>query len=409
MRERGGFSARLEQRFRPFGNLAQVDEPGWIPIASLVAGAVASINISAIGWFLLAQNEPVSGWIALGIGISALLGTIVFVRTGSVVFLLVASTWLGMVGTLAIHVALGGYSWSGGFLAWGLAQVALIALVSRWQIAAIAVGYYLIAAVVTAILEPSIRELRGGPPESIVPTVLGSDLVVANIFFLAGLIGILVAELNREQARTMDVLFNVFPIPIARRLKKSENTIADRFDHCSVLFADIVGFTAHSTSISPDRLVDQLNRVFSVFDAAAADHGVEKIKTVGDGYLAIAGAPIPVTDHARRVCDMAVEMRQRMTEVTDVVGVNLGLRIGIASGPVVAGVIGQSRFAYDLWGETVNTASRLEGAAQPGQILVCGRTAELVKGSHEVSSLGERDLKGLGPLEVLALVSTERS
>jgi class 3 adenylate cyclase len=166
-------------------------------------------------------------------------------------------------------------------------------------------------------------------------------------------------ELTAEKATSERLLLNVLPGPIADRLKTGENLIVDRFESVSVLFADIVGFTAMSSTTSPEALVTMLNELFSSFDRLAEKHGLEKIKTIGDAYMVVAGIPQPIADHAIAMAHMALDMNEAIKDYAEKHGTKLQLRIGIHSGSVVAGVIGEKKFIYDLWGDTVNTASRI--------------------------------------------------
>jgi adenylate cyclase len=178
--------------------------------------------------------------------------------------------------------------------------------------------------------------------------------------------------LAAEQELSETLLLSIFPRPIAERLKRSREVIAERCDEVTVLFADITGFTPTAEQLPAEEVVVLLNDVFSAFDDLAATHGLEKIKTIGDGYLAAAGIPTPRSDHAEAAARLALAMREALTELPTASG--LDLRVGMDSGPVVAGVIGRTKFGYDLWGDTVNTASRMESHAPPGAIQVTERT-----------------------------------
>ena len=211
-------------------------------------------------------------------------------------------------------------------------------------------------------------------------------------------------ELDAERGRADDLLANTLPLAIVERLKERGSTpqaefIADGLDEVSVLFADMVGFTAHAERIGPAQLVALLDEVFTRFDEVAAHAGMEKIKTVGDAYMAVAGAPNPRADHADSAAEMALGVVECLRGTTWPTGAAVQVRVGIASGPVVAGVIGRQRFAYDLWGNTVNLASRLESAGQPGQVLVSQRTAELLTAAFEVGEPCTVELKGIGPTQ----------
>lgn len=201
--------------------------------------------------------------------------------------------------------------------------------------------------------------------------------------------GLLAAEKNRSEA----LLRNLLPDPIAARLKDGPKTIADGLDGVTVLFADLKGFTTLATQLTPEQLVQRLDSVFSAFDALAQQHGLEKIKTMGDAYMAVAGAPFPQQDHAGLAAKMALDMIERLGQLEPA----LQLRIGLASGSVVAGVIGRSKLSYDLWGATVNLASRMESHGIPGRVQVSQSTRDLLAERFAVEDRGEIELKGLGP------------
>jgi len=224
------------------------------------------------------------------------------------------------------------------------------------------------------------------------------------------IVGLFVAYLHRtaesaksalaaERDRSEALLLNILPATIAERLKAGEQVIADGAPAVTVLFADIVGFTGFAEGRSPEGLVSVLNDIFVRFDAAAAAQGVEKIKTIGDGYLAVAGLPIPLPDHADRAVKAALAMIRAVDTVNQSSGTALAVRIGLHSGPVVAGVIGRHKFAYDLWGDTVNTAARFETAGAPGRICLSAATRAALRGPVELEARGEIPLKGKDPAE----------
>lgn len=210
-------------------------------------------------------------------------------------------------------------------------------------------------------------------------------------------------QLDHEHARSERLLRNVLPDAIAERLKDGPIAVADRFDAVTVLFADIVGFTSLSTKLSPERLVELLNQVFTRFDHLAALHRVEKIKTIGDAYMVVAGLPEPRTDHAEAAADMALALCATIGEVNLETGLALQVRVGMCSGPAVAGVIGIQKFAYDLWGDTVNTAARMESHGKPGRIQVTESTHELLRDRYPFVDRGTIDVKGKGPMRAYFL------
>jgi len=204
--------------------------------------------------------------------------------------------------------------------------------------------------------------------------------------------------LHIEQMKSEKLMLNILPKPIADRLKRGEKNIAGSYPEVTVLFSDLVGFTKMSAKKTAPELVKLLNDIFSRFDKRAELLGLEKIKTIGDAYMAVGGLPIPRSDHAEIVADMALGMYQDLAEFNQANQQEIQMRIGIHSGPVVAGVIGFTKFSYDLWGNTVNTASRMESTSGNGRIQVSAITHELLK-EHFV--LEEREMiecKGLGPM-----------
>jgi class 3 adenylate cyclase len=203
-------------------------------------------------------------------------------------------------------------------------------------------------------------------------------------------------ELDLEREKSERLLLNVLPASIAARLKQTEGVIADGFPEVTVLFADIVDFTGRSEQITPEQVVEVLNDLFSTFDQLTRRHGLEKIKTIGDAYMVVGGLPEPRTDHAEAVADMALAILREVAGRSDPGGRPLQVRIGIDTGPVVAGVIGTSRFSYDLWGDTVNTASRMESHGIPGCIQVTGRTYRRLRDRYRFQRRGPIPVKGEG-------------
>ncbi len=210
-------------------------------------------------------------------------------------------------------------------------------------------------------------------------------------------------EAARERERAEQLLLNILPASIARRLQEGEGLIADHFPEATVLFADIVGFTELSAGISPQAVVGMLNRIFSSFDQLASDYGLEKIKTIGDAYMVVGGVPAPRIDHPEAVAEMALQMIQKCEELNRGADISVAMRIGINTGPVVAGVIGIKKFIYDLWGDTVNLASRMESHGVSGQIQVTEAVYERLRDKFEFTPRGEIEVKGRGQQAVFLL------
>jgi class 3 adenylate cyclase len=211
---------------------------------------------------------------------------------------------------------------------------------------------------------------------------------------------VIIEAKNRENE---ELLLNVLPAPIANRLRGGEQRIADGFAEVTVAFADIVGFTAFTSDMPPQDVVTLLNGLFTRFDAAAQEIGIEKIKTVGDAYMAVCGLPEPVANHAERMVRMAIRMVHITREHALEHKVGMKLRVGINSGPVVAGVIGKSKYIYDLWGDTVNLASRMESGGLPDSVQVTRAVYEKLKGQFVFEPRGEIEVKGKGKVEAWLL------
>jgi adenylate cyclase len=218
-----------------------------------------------------------------------------------------------------------------------------------------------------------------------------------------------VQALAAEKARAEELLLNVLPASIAERLKSGQRPIADGFPRVSVLFADIVGFTKMSERVTPVELVDRLNRMFSSFDDLADKLKLEKIKTIGDAYMVAGGLHSHEYDHAHTIAEMALGMQRRALEFSREFGEELSIRIGIHTGPVVAGVIGKRKFIYDVWGDTVNTASRMESHGEPGMIHVTEETRQFLKDMYILTPRGEITVKGKGAMRTWFLLGSQPS
>ncbi|NBW86572.1 MAG: response regulator [Planctomycetia bacterium] len=212
------------------------------------------------------------------------------------------------------------------------------------------------------------------------------------------------AELKLEREKSERLLLSILPQKIAERLKNSEETIAESFPQVTVLFADLAGFTEFSQNVDARNLVELLDEIFSAFDQLATGLGVEKIKTIGDAYMAVAGLPVPRADHADAVAELALGMQEAFRAVRTSRGLPLELRVGIHSGPVAAGVIGRQKFAYDLWGNTVNLASRMESSGEATRIHVSAATRALLGERFRFEDRGEVAIKGKGPMQTFFLL-----
>jgi class 3 adenylate cyclase len=294
----------------------------------------------------------------------------------------------------------------GGLIGSGLASIFVLLIVIGSLLlfgirTAIAWFVAFVAAIVFALVVPDLVE-----PVYTVADPSGDvafNVVALGVVTLA-VLAYFAHQRDRFQQRSDDLLRNVLPADVVTRLKDDQTRIADDIPSASVLFADVVGFTPMSATMSPAELVDLLDDVFTTYDAFAAELGLEKIKTIGDAYMVAAGVPTPRGDHAEAIAELAIRMRDHAA-TTPFRGRQLSLRIGIDSGPLTAGVIGTHRFAYDLWGDTVNTASRMESGAPPGCIQVTPATCALIRDRFVCEPRGTIDVKGKGSMETFILVS----
>jgi len=257
--------------------------------------------------------------------------------------------------------------------------------------------------------------LAGRPPVVEAPAEFFAEARLQSLVFLCGLFFVItlfnyralnaaqdLAEAEHEKSEQL--LLNVLPESVAKRLKESRSIIADRTEAATVLFADVVGFTALSQAMTAEQVVRLLNDLFVEFDHLSKKHGLEKIKTIGDAYMVVGGLPKPLLNHCARVAVFALELQEMLKHRHQPEARNLQVRIGIHTGPMVAGVIGESKFLYDLWGDTVNTASRMESHGEPGKIQVTREVREVLKDDFEFSTGRDVEIKGKGLMQVFFLV-----
>lgn len=250
-----------------------------------------------------------------------------------------------------------------------------------------------------------IEAVRAGTGERIELTSLGRDYALLPVdvpeFGFINVYGTDITadnELRRLHRENQRLLLNILPEAIADRLRGGETLIADRFDDVTLLFADIVGFTAMSSTMSPHELVSVLNEVFTVFDDLVEQHDLEKVKTIGDAYMVIGGLLDTSNDHTQRVADLALDLSARLEAIEAASRLGVRFRIGINCGPVVAGVIGTKKFIYDVWGDTVNLAARMESLGIPGRIQVSGAVEERLRDTYRLEARGLINVKGKGSL-----------
>src|SRR5687767_2677143 len=352
------------------------------------------------------------GYVPLAYALILLGAIVAFTRTRNFALLLRVNLVDILLAPTLSMIPLGGFLPSAGVGLWGiLAPVGALVFIGpraglRWFVAFLAV--FLTSGITGQILGPV----------STVPVWFTSTMLGLNIAVGGSIVFTLIATfraqrdramdaLAREQERSESLLLNVLPREIAPRLKAGESPIADAYEHATVLFADIVGSTKLAERLDAKQLVVLLNRIFSRFDLLAERHGVEKIRTIGDNFMCVAGVPGRRADHAQAMARLALDMCRSVEELR-VQGEDLDFRIGMNSGPCVGGVIGLRKFVFDIWGDPVNTASRMESHGVPGRIHLTDATYELLRDEFDCEPRGTIDVKGKGPMRTWFLVGERR-
>jgi guanylate cyclase len=375
---------------------------------------LSSLLITALACVWVATYAALGLWVSAGIPlayqVASLLGLALFARTKRYDVYRAGQVLLILVLPFLLQWSLGGFVESSAVALWAfVAPLGALVFYGPRQ----AVGWF--AAFAALIVVSAAIDHRLPEPEPPLPSWLLLTFFALNVLGPAvttfALLEYFVRSRDRayrllavEQERSERLLLSIFPRPIAERLKVSQGVIAERSDEVSVLFADITGFTPIAERLPPEEVVALLDEIFSAFDELVAAHGLEKIKTIGDGYMAAAGIPTPRADHAEAAARAALAMRETLAALP--AGEGLSLRVGIDSGPAVAGVIGRSKLGYDLWGDTVNTASRMESHAPPGAIQVTERTRRRLGDGFVLEERPRVAVKGKGEMTTYLLVSS---
>ena len=339
----------------------------------------------------------------------SVLSLIVFARTRNFAVLRTAQLLLILVVPALGMIMLGGLEESSSVILWSLlaplGAVAFDRPARAWPWFAAFVATMVLALALSEVVRPEGADL---------PSAFVRTFDVLNIIFVSFVAMLLLVTFARgrdaAQDRVEALLLNVLPSEIAERLQSDSSSIADHFEDTSILFADVVDFTPLASRLDPREVVELLDRLFTSFDGLVDRYDVEKIKTIGDCYMVAAGVPRPRSDHAQSLARVALEMRECARAcLPEPNGRDLRLRIGISSGPVVAGVIGRRRFLYDLWGDTVNMASRMESHGTPDAIQITRSTWELLRDDFVTEPYGFVDVKGKGEVETWRLVGVNES
>ncbi len=385
------------------------DSPDTRAIKSLLPVNILAISILflfVIGPIYIYFHEPFTGILYVSYGIFALINLWIYAAIYKDHRIL--AKYLGISGLLVVligTIALGGIVNSGGVILWGLlvSMMSLIGLKMRLSI--IIFSTYMGGIVLIALLQPYMRSSNNLPPD-IIRVMLATTFVIVSTLVFRGF-AYFIDQRNKEEEKVERLLLNILPKEIATILKNKPHFIADQITMASILFADVVNFTPMSAKMTATELVELLNEVFSNFDLLVEKYGLEKIKTIGDCYMVASGVPQPRDDHAKILANMALELRDYTSSQT-FQGKQLSFRIGINSGPVVAGIIGQKKFSYDLWGDTVNTASRMESHSTGNVIQITEDTYDLIKDDFICEPRGVITVKGKGEMKVWYLLSKKQ-
>jgi adenylate cyclase len=365
---------------------------------SLLVASSAMMAFAAIGWGItyLLLGQQLAGAIPLAYAVLTFFSIALFARLARYRLFRASQLTLSLLLPFLLCLALGGLIASSGVVLWSL-TCPLGALVfagyreARWWFVAF------LATLGAAYLLDTVVADRPALSERVIEIFIVLNIAgVSMVAFV--LLQYFTIQREAAQDRSDALLLNILPATIAERLKQNPTTIAEHYDSVTVLFADVVDFTPLSAELAPAELVELLNEVFTVFDGFADRFGAEKIKTIGDCYMAAAGLPDRRDDHALIVTNLALAMRNHV-EANEFGGRTLEFRIGINSGPAVAGVIGARKFIYDLWGDVVNTASRMESLGQRGTIQITRATYELVHQDFACEPRGTISVKGKGDME----------
>ncbi len=354
-------------------------------------------------------GEPDAAAVPAAYLVLSWLGLAFFLLTRRYKIMLVSQQVMILILPFLVMVFLGGYVASSAVILWSaITPLGTLVIVNpraalRWWAA------YVALLVLGAVLDPRLPD-SGNLPLWVITTYFVLNIgVVSSIVFI--FLYYYVNERNKaylllktEQEKSERLLLNVLPKEIAPILKDNNQTIAEHFESASILFADVVGFTPLSAEMTPSEMVELLNEIFSYFDTLVEKYDLEKIRTIGDNYMVAAGVPRRRPDHAQALAEMALEMCYYLDTRPARAGRRLDFRVGINSGPVLGGVIGKTKFHYDVWGDTVNTASRMESHGLPGQIQITAATYDLLKGDYICQPRGSIQVKGKGEMETWLLI-----
>jgi len=381
---------------------------------SLLVTSTTSVLIAGVIWgaFYWLFDERFAALIPWAYVVASALNVIVYALRRNYRAFRFAQLALILLLPFVLQLMLGGFVSASAVVLWSLlspfnallfdsARAAL-----RWFVA------YLALVIASAFLQPSLALSNHLPPSLVLLFFVMNIGAISSVAF--ALLYLFLTQKNQalellriEQAKSENLLLNILPPEIAVLLKNGNRTIADFYDGASVLFADLVGFTPMTVEMSPSEMLDLLNEIFSYFDTLVEKYKLEKIRTIGDSYMVASGVPRPRHDHAQALARMALAMSAYIRTRPPLNGRRVDFRIGISSGPLVAGVIGRKKFIYDIWGDSVNTASRMESHGTPGQIQISRATYELIRDEFVCEPRGTVNVKGKGAMETWYLIGVK--
>lgn len=372
----------------------------------LVGGSFMFLTAGALwGLIYFAYGETLAGLIPFCYAMISLVSVIFFGITHRYQFFRFSQLFFILLLPFLLMLALGGFISSSAVILWSFISPMGALLFDEPRHAPFWFGGFLLFVTLSGILEPFLPGTNG-LPSSLVTFFFVMNIGMVSLFTFALLYSFVrqrsqtLQLLRQEQEKTEGLLLNILPREIADILKHESRLIADHYDCASILFADMVNFTPMSAEMSPAAMVDLLNEIFSHFDNLVERYNLEKFKTIGDCYMVAAGVPRPRPDHAQVLSRLALDMHAYIKSQTFHASRPVSFRIGINSGPVLAGVIGRKKFAYDLWGDVVNTASRMESQGTSGMIQITRNTYELIKDEFYCVPRGTIVIKGKGEMEV---------
>jgi guanylate cyclase len=372
---------------------------------ALMVGGSLMFTFAGALWGVLYMflGEPLAGAIPISYAIISLISIVIFGMTRRYRLFRFGQLGLILLLPFMLMIALGGFINSSGVILWSLLSPIGALLFDeplralRWLVA------YLGLVLISGFIQPSVPNLNP-LPSAIITFFFVMNISAVSIIAIT-LLAYFVRQRNVYQEKSETLLYNILPREIAAILRDDNRTIANHFNKASVLFADMVDFTPMSAEMSPTAMVELLNEIFTHFDGLVEQYDLEKIKTVGDCYMVAAGAPRPRFDHAQVIVKLALDMLEYVGSREFKASRPVNFRIGVNTGPVLAGVIGRKKFIYDLWGDTVNIASRMESHGLGGTIQITRETYESIKGDFVCEPRGTVNVKGRGEMEVWMVVS----